>query len=72
MPEATKRRRDMQDTLIVPSVSLEEVKPLTGAERKALLASLKAAEARIDAGEFVVYDREDQRRRFEKIYSERK
>jgi hypothetical protein len=31
----------------------------------------KAADARIDAGQFVVYDRDDQRRRFGKIYSGR-
>lgn len=59
---------DNRDTLVVPSISLEEVEALSPAEREKLVAELKAADARIDAGEFVVYDRDDQRRRFEKIY----
>jgi len=62
---------DNRDTLVVPSISLEEVEVLSPAEREKLVAELKAADARIDAGEFVVYDRDDQRRRFEKIYSGR-
>ncbi|MGD0562076.1 MAG: hypothetical protein ABSA66_03215 [Roseiarcus sp.] len=62
---------DNRDTLVVPSISLEEVEALSPAEREKLVAELKAADARIDAGEFVVYDRDDQRRRFEKIYSGR-
>ena len=36
-----------------------------------LLTELRAAEALIEAGKCVVYDREDQRRRFENIYSGR-
>ncbi len=60
-----------RDSLVVPSLSLEEVEALSPAEREKLVAELKAADARIDAGEFVVYDRDDQRRRFDKIYSGR-
>jgi hypothetical protein len=59
------------ETSVVPSIALEEVEPLTSAEREALLASLKAAEARVKSGHSIVYDRVDQRRRFEKIYSGR-
>ena len=62
---------DNRDTLVVPSISLEEVVALSPAEREKLIAELQAAGTRIDAGEFVVYDRDDQRRRFEKVYSQR-
>jgi hypothetical protein len=71
MAATTKTAVDRRDTLVVPSLSLEEVEALSPAEREKLVAELKAADARIDAGEFVVYDRDDQRRRFEKIYSRR-
>ena len=71
MAATTKTAVDRRDTLVVPSLSLEEVEALSPAEREKLVAELKAADARIDAGEFVVYDRDDQRRRFEKIYSGR-
>jgi hypothetical protein len=60
-----------RDTLVVPAISLEEVEALSPAERETLIAELQAAGARVDAGEFVVYDRDDQRRRFEKVYSKR-
>ena len=63
---------DTRDTLVVPSLSLEEVEALSPSEREKLVSELKAAEARMDAGEFVVYDRDDQRRRFERIYSGRR
>ena len=71
MATTTKPAPDDGDSLVVPSISLEEVERLTTAERENLVAELKAADARIDAGEFVVYDRADQRRRFERIYSGR-
>ncbi|MFZ2106379.1 MAG: hypothetical protein WAV18_13560 [Roseiarcus sp.] len=56
---------------MVPSVALEEVAALSPEERENLLAELRAAETLIEAGKCVVYDREDQRRRFENIYSGR-
>jgi len=56
-----------QDTYVVPSLALKEVAALSPAEREKLLTELRAAEALIEA----VYDREDQRRRFENIYSRR-
>jgi hypothetical protein len=59
------------ETSVVPSIALEEVDALAPADREALLASLKAAEARVKSGNSIVYDRADQRRRFEKIYSGR-
>ncbi len=68
MAATTKPAADDRDTLVVPSLSLEEVEALNPAEREKLVAELKAADARIDAGEVVVYDRDDQRRRFKKIY----
>ena len=71
MAKTIKPAADIRDTLIVPSISLEEVESLSAAEREKLVAELRAADARIDAGEFVVYDRDDQRRRFEKIHSGR-
>jgi hypothetical protein len=57
------------DTYVVPSLALEEVARLSSDERERLRAELRAAEARINAGKFVLYDREDQRRRFERIYA---
>ena len=60
-----------QDTYVVPSLALEEVAALSPEEREKLLTELRAAEALIEAGKCVVYDREDQRRRFENIYSGR-
>ncbi len=71
MTKTVKPAIDKPDTLVVPSIALEEVEALSAAEREKLVADLKAADARIDAGEFVVYDRDDQRRRFGKIYSGR-
>lgn len=71
MTKTVKPAIDQPDTLVVPSIALEEVEALSAAEREKLVADLKAADARIDAGEFVVYDRDDQRRRFGKIYSGR-
>jgi hypothetical protein len=40
-------------------------------QRKTLLSELQAATSRIEQGAFVCYDREDQLRRFEKVYSGR-
>jgi hypothetical protein len=57
------------DTYVVPAVALEEIATLSPDERENLRAELRAAEDRIDAGRFVLYDREDQRRRFELIYA---
>jgi hypothetical protein len=71
MKTASKLPPPARDTRVVQAISLEEIEALSPAEREKLLAELKAAEARIEAGEYVVYDREDQRRRFAKIYSER-
>ena len=56
---------------MVPSLALEEVAALSLEEREKLLTELRAAEALIEVGKCVVYDREDQRRRFENIYSGR-
>ncbi len=71
MTKTVKPAIDQPDTLVVPSIALEEVEALSAAEREKLVTDLKAADARIAAGEFVVYDRDDQRRRFGKIYSGR-
>lgn len=71
MAKTTKPAVRNRDTRVVPSPSLEEVEALSPTEREKLVAELKAAEARIDAGELIVYDRDDQRRRFEKTYSGR-
>ena len=57
------------DTYVVPAVALEEVATLSPDERERLRAELRAAEERINAHKFVLYDREDQRRRFERIYA---
>jgi hypothetical protein len=57
-----------RDTYVVPSVSLKEVAALSLDERERLRAELRAAEERINTGKCVLYDREDQRRLFERIY----
>ena len=53
---------------MVPSLALEEVAALSPEEREKLMTELRAAEALIEAGKCVVYDREDQRRRFEDLF----
>jgi len=67
MDTAIKSATRGPDTYVVPSLALEEVAALSPEEREKLLTELRAAEALIEA----VYDREDQRRRFENIYSRR-
>jgi hypothetical protein len=59
------------DTYVVPSLALAEVAALSPEEREKLLTELRAAEALVEARKCVVYHREDQRRRFENIYSRR-
>jgi hypothetical protein len=59
----------VSETRIVASLSLEEVQPFTSTERASLLKELKDAESRIDAGAYIVYDRNDQRRRFQELYA---
>jgi len=71
MDTAIKSATRGPDTYVVPSLALEEVAALSPAEREKLLTELRAAEALIEAGKCVAYDREDQRRRFENIYSGR-
>ena len=71
MDSPLKSASDDRDTYVVPSVALEEVATLSPDEREKLRAELRAAEERINAGKFVLYDREDQRRRFERIYVDR-
>jgi hypothetical protein len=69
MNSPLKRATEDRDTYVVPSVALEEVATLSPDEREKLRAELREAEERINAGKFVLYDREDQRRRFERIYA---
>ena len=64
----SKRRR----TTMVPVTTMEEIPVLSEEERAALLASLKEAEARIKAGEYVEYDSKKFRERFMRIYCGKK
>lgn len=43
-------------TTMAPVTTMEEVPVLSEAERAEMIASLKAAETRIDAGQFTVFD----------------
>jgi hypothetical protein len=63
-----KRRR----TTMVPVTTMEEIPVLTDEERAALLASLKQAEAQIEAGDYTEYDQKKFRERFMRIYRGRK
>jgi hypothetical protein len=67
-PAKDKRRR----TTSVPVTTMEDIPVLTDAERAALLASLKEAEAQIKAGDYTEYDRKKFRERFMRIYRGRK
>jgi len=58
-----------RETYVVPCLALEEVETLSPDDREKLRAELRTAEARIEAGKCVLYDRDDQRRRFERIYT---
>ena len=53
-----------KETMVVPTVTLEEVPVPTERERADLLASLKQAEADIAAGKAKTFDREEFRKRF--------
>jgi hypothetical protein len=64
----SKRRR----TTMVPVTTMEEIPVLTEKERADLLASLKAAEARIKAGDYTEYDSKKFRARFMRIYRGKK
>jgi len=56
MPTVTKPQAPR--TMMVPVMTMEEVPVLSEAERAELIASLKAAEAEIAAGEYTVHDPE--------------
>ena len=56
--------QNQRRTTMIPVTTMEEVPILSEAERAEMIASLKAAEARIAAGQFVVYDPQTFRDRF--------
>ncbi len=55
-------------TTMVPVTTMEEIPVLSEKEREELLKSLKQAEARINAGQAVDYDRRSFRERLIAIY----
>jgi hypothetical protein len=55
-------------TTMVPVTTMEEIPILSEEEREELLVSLKQAEARVDAGQAVDYDRRSFRERLIAIY----
>ncbi|MBX9777211.1 MAG: hypothetical protein K2Y71_22780 [Xanthobacteraceae bacterium] len=63
-----KRRR----TTMVPVTTMEEIPVLTDEERASLIASLKEAEAQIEAGDYTEYDRKKFRERFMRTYRGKK
>jgi hypothetical protein len=59
-------------TTLVPVITMEEIPVLSEDERGELLARLKAAEARIHAGDYVEYDPKTFKRRLMGIYRRKK
>lgn len=55
-------------TTMMPVTTMEEVPILSESERAEMLASLKAAEARIAAGQYTVYEPETFKERLIAIY----
>jgi hypothetical protein len=55
-------------TTMVPVTTMEEIPVLSEKEREELLESLKQAEARINAGQAIDYDRRSFRERLIAIY----
>jgi uncharacterized protein (DUF58 family) len=55
---------------LIPVTTMEEVPVLTEQERAEMLAALKEAETRIDAGAYVVYDPATYKDRLMAIYRE--
>ena len=55
---ATKSDQKSRRTALVPVTTMEEIPVLSAQERAEFIGSLEAAEARIEAGEFVDYDPE--------------
>jgi hypothetical protein len=66
--ETTRKR----GTIAVPVTTMEELPELTEEERAELLASLKQAEADIEAGNFVEYDSKTFKDRMLRIYRAKK
>jgi hypothetical protein len=60
--------KDTRRTTMVPVTTMEEIPVLSDAEREALLASLKQAEARVKAGRAVDYDPKTFKDRLVSIY----
>ena len=60
----TPSKKREAETTFVPIVTMEEVPVLTEAEREALLASLKEAEADVAAGRAMPFDRNAFKARF--------
>ena len=52
----------------IPVMTMEEVPVLSEAERDAFIASLRAAEARIAAGDYVIFEETSFRQRFIAAY----
>jgi hypothetical protein len=61
-------RHPSRPTTMVPVTTMEELPVLDDKERAELLASLKAAEARMDAGEGIEYDPDTFMARLIRIY----
>jgi hypothetical protein len=68
MTEKTDGKNRSTRAAIVPVSIMEEVPALSENEREELLESLKQAEARVDAGQAVDYDRKTFRERLIAIY----
>jgi hypothetical protein len=66
--ETSQKRR----TIAVPITTMEELPELTEEERAALLASLKQAEADIEAGNFIEHDSKAFKEELLRIYRAKK
>jgi hypothetical protein len=60
--------KDKRRTTMVPVTTMEEIPVLTDAEKTELHASLKEAEAQIEAGNYTEYDARTFRERFMDIF----
>jgi len=68
MPSKSATKDERRRTTMVPVTTMEELPVLSDKERAELGASLKEAEARIEAGQGVDYDAKTFKRRLLDIY----
>jgi hypothetical protein len=68
MAMKVKANENSRRTTMVPVTTMEEIPVLSDEERAELVATLKEAEARIDAGQAIDYDPKTFKKRLIEIY----